>query len=647
MKSKAIRNLLLITILSGIVSGISAGCFFALTSDLPQIQSLENFKPFATTRIYSSQGDLIGELYTQKRTPVSLSEIPKNLITALITTEDRRFYEHSGLAIKGILRAILQNIRTGRYAQGASTLTQQLAKTLFLTPRKTFHRKLKEAVLAFQLERRYTKKEILELYLNQIYLGSGAYGVSAAARIYFDKSPNDLTLAECALIAGLPKAPSRYSPLSNPEVSKKRRDIVLLQMYKTGSIDKDSYQKAVQEPVTTVASTDPERKAPYFLDFVKTDLEKLVGDALMYKGGLTVHTTISQHIQNESEQALSYGLEHLDRRMSRNKIPTPHPQGAVIAIDIASGQILGMVGGRNYGENSFNRAVDALRQPGSAMKPFVFAQAIERGFDQTQRLLDAPVAFHTAPDEKDWMPENFSKSYNGEVSLRWALVHSKNIPAVRLIEKLGPSSVVQFCRTMGITSPLEPNLTLALGSSEVSLLELTAGYAVFANHGKYIRPYAITEIIDSDGKVIHRTRPQQHIAMSRAGSAIVTDMLSGVIKQGTGRSASILTGPVAGKTGTTNECKDALFIGYSPDLAVGVWVGNDDASTLGPRETGARAALPIWIDIMQAASQQDVVRYFDIPDGVVMKTVDPKSGVEESLQSPNAIQVLVKTANKS
>ena len=642
MKTKRLKAMIWITAVTGILCGITAGLLLSLTRDLPQIQTLESFTPSATTRIYSSEHELLSELFLEKRDLVSLDQIPAHLKTALLTIEDRRFYEHSGLAIKGILRAMAQNIRKRRFAQGASTLTQQLAKTLFLTPRKTITRKLREAVLAIQIERRYTKDEILWLYLNQIYLGSGAYGVASAARIYFGKNLQDLTLSQCALIAGLAQAPSRYSPLNNPELALKRRNIVLHRMHATDAIDTPSFDHAIAEKIDLAASPPIDTKAPFYVAYIKEKLEEALGADQIYKGGLTVLTTLSYDLQQAAEAAIEQGLSQIEERMPAGRRSKESPQAALVALDIETGGILSMVGGRSAGPTSFNRATMALRQPGSAFKPLVFALAIERGFEQSQTLLDAPVIFHSSPSHQDWQPSNFSNDYSGEISLRWALMHSRNIPAVRLLEKVGPSAMVQFGQDLGLGSNLKPELSLALGTSEVRLIDLTAAYAVFANGGKYISPYAISEIKDAAGVTIWRAKTEQHIAMSRTGAAIVTDMLEAVIKSGTGRKARSLPGPLAGKTGTTNDYKDALFIGYSPSVCTGVWVGNDDGSSLGRGETGARAALPIWMRYMKEATARQTQKYFDIPDDVIRLSIDPRTGVSVDDTEANAVRVLLR-----
>ena len=626
----------------GAICGSLAGAFFALTHDLPQIRSLENFKPDAVTRIYSTDKVLLAELFIEKREPVPLETIPRLLKAALVATEDRKFYKHSGVDLRGITRAIIKDIKAGEFVEGASTITQQLSKTLFLTPRKTLVRKIKEAILAFQLERRYTKDEILELYLNQVYFGSGAYGVESAAKIFFGKSVKDLNLAECALVAGMPKSPSRYSPLVNPDLAVKRRNTVLRQMRDTDIISEAAYQQAVLEPLYTNGHRFNPSKAPFFVEYIKKSLEDKLGSTRLYKGGLSVFTTLDYSLQSAAEKAVNDGLLALTERMKRAHIEEPPPEAALISIDLISGGILAMVGGRDFKSSRFNRAAMALRQPGSAFKPFVYAYAIEQGFAQNKTILDAPVVYRGAQVADDWKPQNFSLEYKGEMTLRHALAISQNIPAVRLLQTLGPDSVAQFAHQLGIRSHLDANLSLALGASEVTLMDLTSAYSVFPNKGEKITPFGVLEIVDRQGRVIWRAKPQKRLVMSRAGAAIVTNMLEGVIKEGTGRRARILGRAVAGKTGTTNDSKDALFIGFSPHVIAGIWVGRDAGGSLGNKETGAKAALPIWIDFMKAALQNEPHQYFDIPDDVSQIRMDPLTGLAQPDGSKRSVVALFK-----
>ena len=629
-------------LLGGLLGGTLIGIVVGLTHDLPQIRSLEKFKPSEVTRIYSVDKVLLSEFFIEKRDLISLQQMPRYLKEAILATEDRSFYDHGGVDLKGIARAIIHDILAGGFVEGASTITQQLTKTLFLTPRKTLTRKIKEAFLAFQLERRYTKDEILEFYLNQIYLGSGAYGVGSAARIYFGKPIFDLNLAECALIAGLPKAPSRYSPLNNKDLALKRRNTVLRQMHAMLIITPTAFKKALQEPIELEPQKKEVHVAPYFTEYVRKFLVDTFGSALVYRGGLSIRTTLSLEFQQAAQNAVRKGLQTLEKRMQRRGIKNRDPQAALIALDVKSGQIRAMVGGKDYALSSFNRATMARRQPGSAFKPIVYAHAIEQGFPQNKTLIDAPVAFKDGQKEKPYEPENFSKEFKGEMTLRKALAISENIPAIKLHQMLGPSAVAQFGHQLGIESVLAPNLSLALGTSATTLLELTAAYAVFPNKGKWIRPHAILKVLDNNNRILWQAKAEQKIALSRSGAAVMADMLQAVVKEGTGRMASVIKHPVGGKTGTSDDNKDALFVGFSPAIATGVWVGQDSFTSLGHRETGARAALPIWIGFMSTALSKLPYQYFDIPDDVIKASIDPITGRAVSEDDPRAVTALFK-----
>ncbi|MCK4389096.1 MAG: PBP1A family penicillin-binding protein [Desulfobacterales bacterium] len=628
---------------TAVICGATGGFFLAITHDLPQIRSLETFEPAAVTHIYSADKELLAELFTQKRVPVRLHMIPDCLRQAVIATEDRQFYEHAGVDLRGILRAIIKNIKVGEFVQGASTITQQLARTLFLTPRKTIMRKLKEAFLAFQLERNYTKDEILELYLNQVYFGSGAYGVEAAAKTFFGRPVSKLTLSECALIAGMPKSPSRYSPLVNKALALKRRAVVLEQMARNGMITQEQVIAARSSPLDLAKSQDISMKAPYFVAYVRNLLEKEFGGARLYRTGLTVYTTLNYEMQKAGEKAVAKGLEQLSARMQKYGVPTVEGlQGALVSLDARQGAILAMVGGRDFQESPFNRTTMARRQPGSAFKPLVYACAIENGFAQNDVIWDAPVVYKGAKEGEDWTPENFSGRFRGEMTLRQALSVSQNIPAVKLLNKLGPSTVVDWAYRMGIKSPLQPNLSLVLGTSDVTLLQLTAAYAVFANGGIATRPFAILEVLDREGRSIWRAKPQMRTVVSPETAAIMTDMLQAVVQAGTGKAARSIDRPLAGKTGTTDDYRDALFVGFSPNVVAGVWVGLDHHDILGDKETGARAALPIWIDFMEQVLAGRPYRDFTLPEGVVKVRIDLESGLLAPQDYPSAVTAVFK-----
>lgn len=634
------------TVMGALFGALASGAFLLL-HDLPQIHSLENYRPAAVTRIFSAEGVLLGELYAEKRRPVAFKHLPKQLVEAVIVTEDRSFYDHAGIDIKGILRALVKNIRTGRYAQGASTLTQQLTKTLFLTPRKTILRKIREAILAVQLERRYTKDEILTFYLNQIYLGSGAYGVQAAAQRYFGKSVQHLDLAECALIAALPKAPSRYSPLVDANRALQRRDLVLRLMHDDGLISNVSYQTAIQKLYHPPLSADRPSSGGHFIDFIRNRLDKEFSHRQIYSDGLQVHTTLSMRYQAAAEKSVSDGLAALAKRQLRQTSKPSPAEAALVAVDVASGRIVAMVGGRSHAESPLNRAVHTQRQAGSAFKPLVYAVAIEQGLSQSALLRDAPAEFVGATAGKPWRPKNYSGRYAGEICLRHALAHSYNVAAVKLLEKVGTGAVIAFAHQAGIQASMPGDLSLALGSAPVSLLDLTGAYAVFANGGWQASLHGLDRVTDASGDKLWHVPSAKRKVMSRSGAAVITDMLRAVVLEGTARPARDLPLPVAGKTGTTDQYRDALFVGFSPTLAAGVWVGKDDNRTLGDKESGSRAALPIWIQFMQAVATGAPPTYFDLPDDTRYQMIDSISGRWLSTQDAGAIKALYRKGDRA
>ena len=618
--------------------GICTGFFFSLMHDLPQINSLKQFKPARVTNVYSDNNQLISQFYLHKRFPVSIDNISPNLIDAIVTTEDRLFFSHPGIDFKSIARAVIKDITAMSLKEGASTLTQQLAKTLFLSSEKTLIRKIKEAILTLQIERRYTKNEILELYLNQIYFGNGAYGVEAAAKTFFNKKAKDLTIGESALIAGIPKAPSLYSPLNNPEHAAKRKKIILNQLYKTKKITKTEYQTALKENILKSTPDNDKTIAPYFIEHIKKKLKNIFNNKKIFTQGLNIHTSLNLNFQKIAEQSVA--------KFSGEKHKGINPQCAFISIQPQSGQISAMVGGTDFKTSKFNRATLAKRQPGSAFKPLIYAYAIKEGFSQTSTILDTPLSYSKeagkSPASINWDVKNYSDSYLGEITLRKALALSKNTCAVRLLDKLGTNNVINFAVKAGIKTTLKPNLSLALGTSEVSLLELTSAYSVFANQGTWIEPYAIKKITDSNNKTLYIAKPGKKYVLSRQNAAIVTDMLQAVIREGTGKKANFIKKSIAGKTGTTDDCKDALFIGFSPEIAAGVWVGNDDSTSLGRYQTGAQAALPIWIDFMEKVLLEKEYQFFDIPDNTEMIYMDSNTGkIYNKIENPSIVKALI------
>jgi penicillin-binding protein 1A len=605
-------------VFAAMISGIIIGGLIVLKLDLPEISQLDQMRPPSITHIYSRNEILFDEWFIEKREQLSYTEIPQILIKAILTTEDRSFYTHNGVCVRGIIRAIFKDIIAGKYVEGASTITQQLAKTLFLSNKKKIARKIKEAILAFQLERRYTKNEILTRYLNQVYFGSGAYGIKSAAKIYFGKKIDELSIAECALIAGLPKAPSWYSPLINMKKATQRRNIVLKQMFDTGIISQTEFLIAHDSQISLKKKEQPRNKPIFFLDTVKTALEEQFGSEYIYQKGLNVQTTIDIALQDASEKAVERQLKTIENR--NPNLTSEDLQAAVVVIQNKTGNILAMVGGRKQKENYYNRAIKARRQPGSAIKPLIYAYAIENDYTQASLILDAPVIYG------GWRPENYSKTYSGDITLRKALALSLNIPCVRLLDQLGLQPVLEFCKKMGIDIRNQQDLTFALGSSEVTLLTLTAAYMVFPNQGIYVYPEVIRQVRNHRGRVLWVNLPKKRWVMSKAGAAVMCDMLKAVVSHGTAKSAHALGLPVAGKTGTSDNCKDAWFIGFSADVCIGVWVGTDNNKTIGQRETGGRAALPIWIDIMEAVCKKYGKKSFEVPENTMYVSVDVNTG---------------------
>ncbi len=624
-KRKLIAILFFFTVAAA--CGMTIGACIAFFQDLPQIRSLETFKPSAVTRVYSADNVILAEFYAEKRDPVSLALIPHDLISALLATEDRNFYKHSGIDLKGILRAAIHNIRAKKIKEGASTVTQQLAKTLFLTPRKTPERKIREAVLAFQLERRYTKDEILEFYLNQIYFGSGAYGVAAAARVFFGKSVRDLNLAECAMIAAMPRSPSRYSPMVNKSLALERRNIVLKQMRDIGIITESDYLSAVNTPISLAEGPKRARRAPVFTEYVKESVEESLGADLLYRGGLTVMTSLDFKMQQIAEELTADHLYQMEEKMKQRGIKDIDLECELISLDVESGGILAMVGGRDFQKSPGSRAssqeqekaweqeqnspMNVKRPAGAVFQTFVYAKAIEQGFSPNTMILDAPVVYKKAKDGKDWRPGNVSGAYHGEITLRKAFTLSENIPVIKLTEMLEPDSAAQFGHALGIESALCADLSLGLGASEVTLSELTAAYSVFPNKGKRIRPFGLIQISDSSGRILWQTVPEKRMVMSRAAAAVMTDMLKTAMDETDVRKIKIRH-PTAGKGGSAANDSDSFFIGFSPSVTTGVRVGTDTGSRK-KEKIAPQAAFSVWADYMEKILADTKSQEFDIP----------------------------------
>jgi len=622
-------------------------------SDMPSTARLNNIEPPVKTQVFDAHGELLADLYRENRSYVSLKDIPQVMVDAVLSIEDRRFYDHWGLDLFRIAGAALKNLRVGRRAQGASTITQQLARNLFLTHEQTFERKIKEQILALRIEEAYSKDEILELYLNQIYFGDGAYGVQAAAHRFFGKDVRDITVDEAALLAGLPRNPRDYSPRRHPEAARKRRHIVLMAMLENKAIDRLAMEQADAESVQVSEQGDRGMRAPYFVEMVRLYLDEKYGGDAVYGGGLKVYTTLDLDLQKTAEASLEKQLEAVadmahhkvrydpedegDRKADSSQ--TSYIQGAAMTVEAKTGAILMMIGGRDYGDSRFNRATQALRQPGSTFKPFVYLAALEAGHRPSETIVDEPVTIQTE-DGQSWTPQNFDPDYAGTITLRYALQKSINIPAVKLLQSIGTAPVIQLARSFGISSRIPPYLSIALGSAEVSMEDLIYAYAVIANQGIRVEPYFITKVVDRNGVVLEDNRPQSREVSDPAPLYVLTNMLESVMDHGTGAKARTLgfTRPAGGKSGTTNDYSDAWFIGFTPDVVSAVWVGYDERKPIGHKMTGSAAALPAWTDIMIAANKDRPVAEFSVPDGVVFLTVCSETGMLATEHCPNPVQ---------
>lgn len=740
--SKNWKVTLLLVIGFLLFSLVGGGMLIYTSWNLPRVESLKEYQPSLATKVYSDDDQLIGQFYIEKRILIPLKEIPLHLINAVIAVEDARFYRHGALDYLGIARAFWANLWAMEIKQGGSTITQQLARTLFLTPERSLTRKLKEALLSIRIERVLSKDEILELYLNQIYFGNGAYGIQAAAQTYFGKDVKDLSLAEAAILAGLPRAPEEYSPYKNPERAKTRQGVVLKRMVEEGFITQEQYAKAYEEDIYLVNMESIGDVALYFLEYIRQYLINTYGADMLYKGGLNVHTTLNMDMQRSAHKAVKEGLRALDKRQGyrgpigrkaiekakgvaieegylhpgdmgtkegdildgtvveltpkyalvsagplKGKIfiedmawatkkvsgdtagdspsdilqvgdvvkvkvkgfdkrtqdafftleQEPLVEGALLAMEPPTGHIKVMVGGYDFKRSEFNRTLQARRQPGSAFKPIVYATALEEGYTPSSIVVDAPVVYEDPELQKVWKPQNFEEKFYGPITLRTALTFSRNLATIRLIEQIGPSKVISFANRLGILSPLANNLSLGLGSSSVTLKELMTAYNVYANQGVRVEPLGIRYITGNSGNILEQNEPREENVLPLEIAFIITNMMENVIQEGTGQRAKVLGRPTAGKTGTTNEFIDAWFIGYTPNLIAGAWVGFDDRRSLGNGETGSRAALPIWVSFMKEALNKVPSLDFPVPEDIIYAKVDPKSGFLANSEVQNPI----------
>ncbi len=722
-----------------------AAVFMHFIQDLPKIEKLEDYRPSIITSVYADDHRKIAEFYTERRIVVPIADMPQNLLNAFIASEDARFYEHRGIDFFSILRAMIKNLAAGEIVQGGSTITQQVTKSFLLSPERSYQRKIKEAILAYRLDKHFTKDQILYLYLNQIYLGHGAYGVAAAAENYFGKSVKELNLAECAMLAGLPQAPSRYSPFSNPESAKKRQQYVLHRMVEEGYITREMADQAFETPLNIT----PRRnfymdKAPYYAEYVRQKLIGMYGKDAVYSQGYDVYTCADIDMQQMADKAVDKGLRDLDKRqgyrgplrhlnadefepflkeinsqlelsplcegaivkgvvadvddaantvsvrmgnqrgiialkdMKWARKPDPevywtdapvlHPgnvlkkndvilvrvigkshngdewdlaleqepevQASLMCIETETGEVKAMVGGRNFFNSQFNRATQSLRQPGSAFKPIIYAAALDKGFTPATTIMDSPIVFEDPDSESVWKPENYDEKFYGRTLFREGLIKSRNVVTVKILQRIGVDYAIKYAKKLGITSKLERNLSLALGASDVTLLELVNAYSVFANKGDLVAPCFIKKIVDRDGRVVYTHEPVRQKIIDESTAYVMTHLMMEVVQFGTGWRVKALNRPAAGKTGTTNNMFDAWFVGYTPEYVTGVWVGFDDKKSIGKKETGASAASPIWLDFMQQALDGKPVRDFEVPASVVFAKIDAETGLLPQPGSP-------------
>ena len=632
------RSLVLVSVLGAV---FAAWVFYQdLTGEMPSVESLARYAPPAVTRVYAGDNvTLLGEFYLQKRYPLALGKIPILMQRAFIAAEDKEFYQHRGVNFSAVTRAFLANWNEGKTVQGGSTITQQIVKSVLLTSERSYRRKMQEMILALRLEQKLTKEQILELYLNQIYLGSGAYGVEAAAREYFNKSVTDLSLPEIALIAGLAPAPSVYDPFKNLEGAKQRQRYVLERMMEERYVSYAQGMTAWQEQVAPSQQPPPSYTglAPYYVEHVRQIIERRYGEDAPEKLGLEVFTTVDLNLQRSAEKAFRTGIDRLCKRegICRYK-NSNHLDGGLLTVDLTTGQVKAMVGGYDFNRSQYNRATQSKRQPGSVFKPIVYAAALDHGYTTASIVKDSPVTFRDGRGKR-WSPENADHTFRGPIRLREALTFSRNVPTVRIADNLGLPYLLSYATKLGITTPLAPNLSVALGTGEVSLLELIRVYGVFATNGTLFDPIFISKITDGHGSVVSEGTFKRTQVISPETAYLVTSMLKSVVERGTGTAALELGRPAAGKTGTTTDYEDAWFIGYTPEMVTGVWVGFDEKRPLGSGETGGKVAAPIWTDFMKEALADRPIDDFQMPDGMTFAHINPTTGKRATATSSRAI----------
>lgn len=720
--------------------GTLTGVLFAYSGDLPEVSALDNYSPNTITRVLGKDNQLVGEFAVERRVVIHYDDIPENLRQAILAAEDGDFFQHAGLSISRMVLALVRDIVSSGRVPGGSTLTQQLARNLFATTigfttgDRSWERKIKESLVAVQIEKRYTKPEIFTMYCNQIYFGHGAYGVEAASQLYFRKPAKDLALEEAATIAGIIQGNVRQSPFVNPEATRRRRNYALDRMAVEGFITSEVAEHAKQKPILVAGDPTADTSlAPYFLEEVRKHLEASYGAKALYESGLTVRTALDLRLQQAANRAVDQGLRRVDKRRGFRKprrnviaegrtvdnfkhdrwtrrmaagdiVPAvvrsvnatsaqlrigalqgeltkagmvwtrrtspaelfkagdlidveltkvegdaatvtleqaPLLEGALVAIDNHTGQVLAMVGGYSFGRSKFNRATQAFRQMGSTVKPILYTAAIDRGLTPTTILVDEPTSFDAGAGQPPYQPRNYDRKFEGRITLRHALEQSRNIPSVKIIEMLGPSQVASYAKKFGFSQEFRPYLSMALGAQEVTLMEITSAFSSFPNHGIRMQPFLAQTITDRDGGLLEETRPQPKDAIRADTAYVMTTLLQGVVQRGTATAALELKWPLAGKTGTVDDTTDAWFVGFDPNITVGVWIGHDEKKPIGGNETGATAALPMWINFMKTYldlyADRDHPPTFDPPGNIVFMTVDRDTGDVTSDANARAI----------
>jgi penicillin-binding protein 1A len=637
-RRRSFLGIIIVVILVLFVTVALAGSsllYYVLLKELPSIAALKDYRPSITTRVYADNNELIDEFFLEDRKVLKYEEIPKIVIQAFVAAEDARFFQHGGFDMQSISRAFFKNIEAGRIVQGGSTITQQVAKLLYLSPEKRYMRKIKEALLAYKIDRYLTKEEIITLYLNYIYLGHGTYGIEAAAQGYFGKSARDLTVPEAAMLAGLPKAPTNYSPYLHPERAYQRQSYVLNRMLEDGYLTQREKDRALSMVVKLRSVKPKEKVAAYFIENIRRYIQEKYGSDVLYKEGLEVYTTLNMQMQKAARDAVEQGIKEMEER---GKYEKGQIQGALFAMDPKSGAIRAMVGGRNFQQSEFNRATQSRRQPGSAFKPLIYTAAFDKGMTPSTVIVDAPIVYPD-PQQPDgvWKPQNFDHKFQGPTTLHNALIHSRNIITIKVLEEIGVDYAASYATNMGISSPLSRDLSMALGTSGVTLQELVRAYGVLANEGKRAQPYFIKKIVDRTGHVFEETQPKVEQVIDPRIAFMSSYVMQDVVESGTGQRVKKLGRPVAGKTGTTDDTRDAWFMGFTPSLVAGVWVGFDQERSMGRLEVGGRAAAPIWLYFAEKALEGTPVETFPVPEGIVFVKVDPKTGAPTNPSNPGAI----------